>query len=101
MKASYETHESVPTPQLPEKKKRNVNFKAGSCMCFLEPLFFHRSIVRFGFQFIYMYIYTCIYIILIACLSCEFCTLCLVGAPVCVLGFTFFCKQRATREASE
>ena len=26
MKASYETHESVPTPQLPEKKKEEREF---------------------------------------------------------------------------
>ena len=57
------------------------------------------------FIYVYIYIYLSVYIYIFkfacACLSCEFCEFCLVGAPVCVLGFTFFCKQRATREASK
>ena len=72
MKASCETHESVPTPQLLERQKRmNVNFKAGSCHLFSGAVIFHMSIVRsWIYIFIYVYILECIYICL--CLFVSF-----------------------------
>ena len=61
MKASCETHESVPTPQLPEKKKneeREILKLAAACVFWSRYFSTCRSCV-FGLQsLLYMYIYT-------------------------------------------
>jgi hypothetical protein len=89
VKASCETHESVPTPQLLERQKRmNVNFKAGSCHLFSGAVIFHMSIVR-SWIYIFIYVYILVYIYMFMFI-CEFFKFCLVGAPglctwVCLL----------------
>ena len=63
MKASYETHESVPTPQLPEKKKKEREFQSWQLYVFSGAVIFPQVDRAFRISiYIYVYIYLCIYI---------------------------------------
>ena len=63
MKASYETHESVPTPQLPEKKKKECEFQSWQLYVFSGAVIFPQVDRAFRISiYIYVYIYLSVYI---------------------------------------